>query len=95
MLAQIYRLNEVKHAHDPYDYFRSSLKNYGRDLDSMLVRMFTFFEEINGTPVLLSMLVLCLKHQKPGQIELPTTITELYQVLRLPGMPRVVRAFCG
>ena len=48
----------------------------------MLVRIFTFFEEINGTPVLLSMLVLCLKHQKPGQIELPTTITELYQVLR-------------
>jgi hypothetical protein len=79
--AKIYELNELRHAHDHLDYWRAALSGgYNRDLDSFLVRTFKFLEEINGNPVLLSMLVMCLKSQKPGRIWLPTSVLELYQM---------------
>jgi hypothetical protein len=79
--AQIYALNEAKHAHDHLDYWRAVLAgSYNRDLDSFLERTLTFLEEIQGNPVLLSMLVLCLKTQKPGGIKLPTNVLQLYEM---------------
>jgi hypothetical protein len=79
--AQIYELNEAKHTHDHLDYWRALLAGgYNRDLDSFLERTLTFLEEIQGNPVLLSMLVLCLKSQRPGSIELPTNVLQLYEM---------------
>ena len=71
--------NEQSHAHTHYDYFRSKFRNkYQVAVDEMLERMLLFFEEIKGVPVLLSMLVLILRHLDTDQ-ELPVSRSELYK----------------
>ena len=55
----IFQYNEECHAHDNYNFFRARLKDqYESELDSELDLMLTFLDEVKGTPVLLSLLVL-------------------------------------
>ena len=76
--ALVYAHNENSHAHDHYEYFRRILGgSYGPRLNALLERMITFMEEVYRTPVLLSMLILCLTHRKEGD-GLPATLLELY-----------------
>jgi len=56
---KVYQHNNDSHAHAHYEYFRSMLPaTYEADLDSMLESTFSFLDEVNRVPVLLSMLVL-------------------------------------
>lgn len=76
--ALVYAFNENAHAHGPYEYFRRILGgSYGPELNSLLERVIVFMEEVFRTPVLLSMLILCLANRKEGS-SLPTTLIELY-----------------
>ena len=76
--ARVYAHNENAHAHDPYEYFRSILGgSYGPELNALLERVIVFMEEVFRTPVLLSMLILCLTHRQEGS-GLPATLSELY-----------------
>ena len=79
--AAVLAHNEAPHAHDHYEYFRAKLCNkYQEQLDEMLERMLTFLDEIHGVPVLLSMLVLILKHMDADAVkELPMTSLQLYK----------------
>ena len=71
--------NEQSLAHTHYDYFRSKFRNkYQVAVDEILERMLLFFEEIKGVPILLSMLVLILRHLDTEQ-ELPVSRYELYK----------------
>ena len=56
--------NQHMDGHNKYKYFRSMLKGNSRELNSMLERAFTFFDEARGVPVLLSMLVLVFRARK-------------------------------
>ena len=78
--ALVLEHNENSHAHDPYEYFRRILKGrYGRELNALLTRVLAFMEEVHKTPVLLSMLILCLAHREEGN-GLPATLLELYSM---------------
>ena len=72
--------NNVSHAHDHYEFFRSLLASYESDLNDMLERTLAFFEEVSGVPVLLSMLVLIFKDRTRGDTTaLPTDVLGLYR----------------
>eukprot|EP00966_Prymnesium_polylepis_P216500 5012019-Prymnesium_polylepis.2 len=76
--ALVYAYNENSHAHGPYEFFRSKLgSSYGPELNTLLERTIVFMNEVFDTPVLLSMLTLCLAHHRDGS-PLPTTLLELY-----------------
>ena len=72
--------NDDEHAHDHYNFFRSLLSSgYDQELDAMLEKTVRFFEQIQGVPVLLSMLVLLFKHRTAGETTpLPSDSLELY-----------------
>jgi len=76
----IFNHNEQMHAHLHYEFFRSLLAGtYEQDLDAMLERLITFLDEVSGTPVLLSMLVLVFKFRDANSAEpLPANRYELY-----------------
>ena len=76
--ARVYAHNENAHAHGPYEYFRRILGGtYGPKLNTLLEHVIVFMEEVFRTPVLLSMLVLCLANREEGS-GLPTSLLELY-----------------
>ena len=76
----IRKWNDESHAHDHYEYFRSLLAGeYESGLDELLERTITFLDEVRGTPVLLSMLVLIFRfRQKQSDEALPADRFELY-----------------
>ena len=76
--VRVYAHNENAHAHGPYEYFRRILGgSYGPELNALLERVIVFMEEVFHTPVLLSMLILCLTHRDEGS-RLPASLMELY-----------------
>ena len=82
--SEILKLNEGMHAHTPYEYFRSLLKSaYEAGLNAMLERMLVFLSEVQGVPVLLSMLVLIFATRDPSQDiglkQIPQTRQQLYE----------------
>ena len=80
----ILRYNDDEHAHDHYNYFRSLLANdYEQDLDKFLERTIVFLQEIQGTPVLLSMLVLLFGDAEDDEkeIKVPANLFELYMLV--------------
>ena len=79
--AKILEFNEASHAHDHYNYFRAALRDaYSSELNALMERTLDFLGEVNGVPVLLSMLIVCLMTQDFTQgVELPSTRLELYE----------------
>eukprot|EP00966_Prymnesium_polylepis_P061656 1430701-Prymnesium_polylepis.1 len=76
----IYSFNELSHAHDRFNYFRSELKGlYVTGLDQALERVFNLYEEASGVPVLLAMLVLVFGNRS-GVDAIPGSRLELYQL---------------
>lgn len=72
LLCSTRRYNEDAHAHAHYNFFRSLLSGaYSSGLDEMLERALLFLEVLSGVPVLLSLLVLILKHRRAND-PLPT-----------------------
>jgi len=74
--------NDKSHAHDHYNFFRALFKDaYADLLDPMLERMLIFLDEVAGTPVALSMLVLIFdERRRTGATEMPASRAELYQM---------------
>jgi hypothetical protein len=63
----ILKCNDESHAHDHYDFFRSMLGGGYSELDSMLERTMLLFQQAQGVPVLLSMLVLIFLDRKRAE----------------------------
>ena len=70
--------------HEAYEFFRSVFANaYGSKMDALLSRLFLFFDEIKGNPVLFSMLIVVIgARTKESAEELPTSIPDLYKAVR-------------
>lgn len=77
--SDILNFNDVSHAHDHYNYFRTLLADeYSENLDLMLQRTLSFLSEAAGIPVLLSMLVVLFADGTVDAECLPTNRAELY-----------------
>ena len=89
--ARVHAHNENSHAHGPYEYFQRILGGfYGPALNDLLERVIVFMDEVFSTPVLLSMLILCLTHRQEGS-GLPATLSQLYST----AMSGALRATAG
>jgi len=79
----IFDLNEMKHGHDLYEFLRARLDLKAQtkeDFKSQLAAVLDTFEDICQVPVLLSLLVVILKHgPRHRQLPLPQSRLELYQ----------------
>ena len=86
----IYKYNEASHASSHYDFFCSMLSQ-SESLNPSLEQILRFFEDLQGVPVLLSLMTFIFKHQ---QLEaLPTDRYKLYEMaikLTLEGHDRAV-----
>lgn len=90
--AAIYGHNEDSHSHDHYEFFRSQLPGSAyKKLDSALERVIGFLMEVQGIPVLLSMLILCLSKRQVNVDGLPSNRLELYKM----ALEGVIRARCS
>ena len=81
----ILKLNDERHGQRHYEFFRRHLRNgyevgLSSNLDFMLETRMRVFDELGAVPVLLSLLILCLRSQGAGDenARLPADMFELY-----------------
>ena len=80
--------NDISHAHDHYNFFRSTLQaSYGSQLNELLERMVVFFHSVCRNPVLYSVLIKVVADGEERGFsldtllqEFPATLYELYNM---------------